>query len=505
MMANRSDTRQDEPDLNRRSKRNTPFLGPQFRRKGAKEPFSRKKAGNSPAPSDGENKKRTGPQRRRIQVACKRCRRRKIKCSGDPGDGQGCSNCKNSGTPDCQFLRVNSSELQPRSSYPSWLYSASSTPSLLGSTYGNSQQPASKGATLSTLQATSSSLRQPNYGLGTHAERRSSTRNSFAGSVRGDYESDSMAAQSMQSPAYLLPHSNSSAMQRYCEYPDITRLSYSSPTFTRAQVGTLYPDHDLLSPLAQTEYSYPEPSHASLSADIPPLFPALESLSSGQGYDRTLPDPTSRSQLSTNSMATASSSEIPPSSSSHFPSEINGKSRNRWLSQNEASPRSQASTRTISSVTGIVNPMDHMKAASTAHDVIFKYMTMGSSVPPPPVASDTFSEDRANTADDYRTHADTELTRSLSRDDDSLLSVESCSPQMYGYSTNENSGRRSRMEASPSSATLVNGLQYTRVRRPDNPSLLPYGLVHSETALDFRAPSDIHKTSIPSVSNTTGC
>lgn len=69
MMANRSDTRQDEPDLNRRSKRNTPFLGPQFRRKGAKEPFSRKKAGNSPAPSDGENKKRTGPQRRRIQVA----------------------------------------------------------------------------------------------------------------------------------------------------------------------------------------------------------------------------------------------------------------------------------------------------------------------------------------------------------------------------------------------------------------------------------------------------
>lgn len=67
--------------------------------------------------------KMRNPQRRRVPVAvciprsfeallaltqsqCGRCRKRKIKCSGDAGDGQGCSNCRSAGNTDCQFLRV---------------------------------------------------------------------------------------------------------------------------------------------------------------------------------------------------------------------------------------------------------------------------------------------------------------------------------------------------------------------------------------------------------------
>ncbi|KAK4104395.1 hypothetical protein N658DRAFT_463852 [Parathielavia hyrcaniae] len=50
------------------------------------------------------------PQRKRIAVACGRCRKRKIRCSGDPGQGQPCSNCKNAGVDQCQFLRVASRE-----------------------------------------------------------------------------------------------------------------------------------------------------------------------------------------------------------------------------------------------------------------------------------------------------------------------------------------------------------------------------------------------------------
>ncbi|KAK6435575.1 hypothetical protein LTR95_008241 [Oleoguttula sp. CCFEE 5521] len=51
--------------------------------------------------------------RRRIAVACARCRRRKIKCSGDPHDGTGCQACKQSGANvrDCAFMRVNSKEV----------------------------------------------------------------------------------------------------------------------------------------------------------------------------------------------------------------------------------------------------------------------------------------------------------------------------------------------------------------------------------------------------------
>lgn len=38
---------------------------------------------------------------------CARCRKRKIKCSGDAGDGQSCTNCRSAGNTDCQFLRVS--------------------------------------------------------------------------------------------------------------------------------------------------------------------------------------------------------------------------------------------------------------------------------------------------------------------------------------------------------------------------------------------------------------
>ncbi|KAI0184821.1 hypothetical protein EV127DRAFT_504255 [Xylaria flabelliformis] len=48
--------------------------------------------------------------RKRIPVACGRCRKRKIRCSGDPGNGKPCSNCKNAGHEPCLFLRVSSQE-----------------------------------------------------------------------------------------------------------------------------------------------------------------------------------------------------------------------------------------------------------------------------------------------------------------------------------------------------------------------------------------------------------
>ncbi|KAI1632649.1 hypothetical protein F4809DRAFT_653124 [Biscogniauxia mediterranea] len=47
--------------------------------------------------------------RKRIAVACGRCRKRKIRCSGDNGNGP-CSNCKNAGHEPCLFLRVSSHE-----------------------------------------------------------------------------------------------------------------------------------------------------------------------------------------------------------------------------------------------------------------------------------------------------------------------------------------------------------------------------------------------------------
>ncbi|KAF2820654.1 hypothetical protein CC86DRAFT_449281 [Ophiobolus disseminans] len=57
-----------------------------------------------------EHTMETGSARRRVAVACARCRKRKIRCSGDPGNGSGCSSCRGAGVEavSCQFHRVGS-------------------------------------------------------------------------------------------------------------------------------------------------------------------------------------------------------------------------------------------------------------------------------------------------------------------------------------------------------------------------------------------------------------
>ncbi|PTB68445.1 hypothetical protein BBK36DRAFT_1156704 [Trichoderma citrinoviride] len=60
--------------------------------------------------SDRDGTEEPSTQRKRIAVACMRCRKRKIRCTGDSGNGQPCLNCKNAGYEPCQFLRVSSHE-----------------------------------------------------------------------------------------------------------------------------------------------------------------------------------------------------------------------------------------------------------------------------------------------------------------------------------------------------------------------------------------------------------
>lgn len=93
--------------------------------------------GNSPPSRDTDNDNGSGQARRRVAVAvscisafqqtrdcpmlptscntrmanlyqCARCRKRKIRCSGDPGDSSGCQNCKAAGADisECKFNRV---------------------------------------------------------------------------------------------------------------------------------------------------------------------------------------------------------------------------------------------------------------------------------------------------------------------------------------------------------------------------------------------------------------
>ncbi|KAH6838380.1 hypothetical protein B0I37DRAFT_316965 [Chaetomium sp. MPI-CAGE-AT-0009] len=101
----------------------------------------------------------SAPQRKRIAVACGRCRKRKIRCSGDPGQGHPCSNCKNAGVESCQFLRVSSREAPLRHENGDFVYSvgdarayASRTPVNHGLPYPHDLPTLSSGDAMSSYR-----------------------------------------------------------------------------------------------------------------------------------------------------------------------------------------------------------------------------------------------------------------------------------------------------------------------------------------------------------------
>ncbi|KAF7934001.1 uncharacterized protein EAE98_003710 [Botrytis deweyae] len=104
---------------------------PTFRRcgpRGQSYPLAQERSDHSYPPrtySDGRSNDR-GPEntepghhqmRRRIQVACQRCRKRKIRCSGED-NGRPCYHCKQSSSEPCEFLRVTAMRLEQAKDLP---------------------------------------------------------------------------------------------------------------------------------------------------------------------------------------------------------------------------------------------------------------------------------------------------------------------------------------------------------------------------------------------------
>ncbi|KAK8071416.1 hypothetical protein PG997_011619 [Apiospora hydei] len=79
--------------------------------------------------------------RKRIAVACGRCRKRKIRCSGDPGNGGPCSNCKNAGHEPCLFLRVSSTETHLRDGSADYGYNVETARAYHARSSGGSLSP----------------------------------------------------------------------------------------------------------------------------------------------------------------------------------------------------------------------------------------------------------------------------------------------------------------------------------------------------------------------------
>ncbi|KAK2865282.1 hypothetical protein FQN49_003726 [Arthroderma sp. PD_2] len=241
-----------------------------------------------------EGKANGANQRRRTQVACARCRKRKIKCSGDLGNGEACSNCKSSGTANCLFLRVNSAPLQTKASYPSWTYpySTSTSSGTCGQQQAAYDAHALRANPLSIHAGSPGlptySVTQSGLGFGTTSEPVINSRVSYYGpSCHVGYEEDSMY--NLPLSPYVLPSSNATGVSTVCGDTSATR-GWRYPPALDPSNGGVYPDPGGSGSLSPGFPFLGRSTQKCTSSDTITLFPVMSSLSPGQ--DRTLPNPT---------------------------------------------------------------------------------------------------------------------------------------------------------------------------------------------------------------------
>jgi len=449
-------------------------------------------------------------------LQCGRCRKRKIKCSGDDGHGA-CSNCRNSGSMhQCQFLRVGpqtcrslkqvsklaeqvNSLSQEILSHPSprWQVGIRYSPYHMDHHDGRHNTIA-----ISHPYSASSNCTpiQPAYEYNSYTGATPATlwvRNHTGAAYGYSCDQESPIQYSSQ-PAFLLPSVESTANSScYIGSPAGSRTWNPVTPINRGLQTTVYADQPVASsiaPLGSQFVSYTQ-GQTTMPCELP--FPGV--LSSNTNLitnDRVLPDPAaSRSKSATNptSIETAPMSLLQRSSNTWIEA-VSGSSQsssNRTLSislsdESDSTARSVTSSApqdmgfgfipiSNSSQEGSVQPTAALSAAETSQSA-FEY---------PKAAVADYSKDRCRT-----------LSREsvASSHDDTVA-------EGYGYSSESRSDHHP-THYNTTVGQLSNGQEYTRLRH-DSPhvnSTLEEYQDHSPT-YQTNLP---HRTSIASISNSLG-
>ncbi|RDW61247.1 uncharacterized protein DSM5745_10745 [Aspergillus mulundensis] len=400
-----------------------------------------------------------GATRRRIQVACMRCRKRKIKCSGDVGDGQGCSNCRSAGNTQCHFLRVNSSILQTKVHVPTgsgWPYP---TNDMASRAYASSAASSKTGG----FQMNHNNPRISPFSRASDYEVTPDTQNSYGRQPFGldptiSYEDESSTPYNSQtsSATYMLPSSPQAFIADYCG------LSWNSKNWgailqgCRVPTEPIFSESDAGGALTHAPFPYMIPGLGQTNG-APSMALTQGSLPSPtQGTERTLPNPTGRNTFLGNNSG-------PVVTSDGLPSVHTYKSGNRWVTKCE--PRTpMPSGSTMPFHHGI---MDRAKLIpSNGNDMTFGFLPSGGATPPiMPPSSGSFAgleaaPCAAEAGDELRGSTDARY-RTFSRDNRRLVSHTDYRTDTYGYSRPAYRNR-SMADDSNSESTLINGLPYTR-------------------------------------------
>ncbi|KAJ6121393.1 hypothetical protein N7512_003858 [Penicillium capsulatum] len=466
------------------------------------------------------------PQRRRVPVAvsiptpgdpvclsssvqCSRCRKRKIKCSGDTGDGQGCTNCRSAGPTagNCQFLRVSPSKLSVdiqadqvspskvnSEEFPQFAFPypcpepASMVPSgWRGVGFRGKQNLLPMG---SSQGCADGFQRSPSYDMvvaGTQVYPRSMGLDSI------HYEDEPSGAYG-HSSGYSLPGTPAGAMADYGASPWSPETWNTALNGKRVN-GNIYPDPEAISSLGQSPYSFMLPSQGLSSADLSQSSSAVVGTVSSPdalGSDRTLPTPTSRGHPHPGNVA--GMGVLPTEGMAGLPLLSDFKSP-FWNPRCGTSPDQRATP------THVVPSNAHFDSASppdvkctrvtNAPELMFTYPPVPSTTDDisPPLSSTTIPSSTGSgnpgfpildtldsSSSEYgRVSSDTRLRGSFSRDHSSqrlIALANECTPEIYGYTSSEKNKTcvTDSNDRRCSAATLMNGLPYTRVRHQDPPS-----------------------------------
>ncbi len=445
---------------------------------------------------------------------CQRCRKRKIKCSGDPGNGQGCSNCRSAGTPPsvCTFLRVcSTTSFAFPSELPNSLLQVNSREcetylTVRGVQVGGRYTPYPSNQSVATrglaLQVHPSNVTASNYvnapggydcyhGL----YGQGLTRASYP-AYPINYEDEIYNG---QSPPYMLPNNNDAMLSTNSLFgPPASPRTWDIFSSSGRSQNSLYSDQNLSSSVSIPTGSFPgsgipyasNPNEISSSSSTSTIASSMTSL------DRILPKPAmGRSQQPAIMMG--------PSNSLDGLAMTNVGYRNSvpWVGSDSMSGSSQSSDRVMSAGYGsTVNSSGGSADSSiTTQDAPFAYVSMSHSSPGKSMKRSAALPDPSRIEPVRKPDEPAAESRTRTLSQESTTSPENSMAEAYGYSGDMVVARRS-TRGSISSGTLSNGQEYTRLRPLPTPTPELYRSSQQDSA-EYQS-HIAHRTSIASLSNS---
>ncbi|KAE8377446.1 hypothetical protein BDV26DRAFT_293170 [Aspergillus bertholletiae] len=448
---------------------------------------------NTPIP---EGEKSRNATRRRIPVACNRCRKRKIKCSGDIGDGRGCSNCRTSGNTHCQFLRVNSSMLQTKPT--GWPYSMiNGTPSSAHQRQGT--YISSTATRQELLSANPSSFcvtslsRSPAFDISSAEPQQPYSRSNFGQGHMANYDEEPSTVCGSQAATYGVPTTLSEgSLGDYYGMP-WSKTCHSGLSATR---GGLLPGHEAEGTFHHSDYVYmmSAPGTQSTGAAFMPTMVALSS--EGQGAGRTLPTPIARNQVQLGITALTTS----PETISGIPQQ-DCRAGNSWIPKTIITPNSARSMKQYTPEPFNNSLLNRAKpSSSNAQGIVLGYLPITSASASSPLipSCGTFTRlNQANSSEELQRSEEAPMRRSILTENANLSLMDSSN--IYGYCSSE----RRKGPKPGTSGMLMNGFAYTRPpEQLQSTSSLAFSLPVTDGFSGPGTTTEAHRTQ--TLSNTGG-